>query len=375
MKISIVVHDLKGGGAEKMMVRLANGLAEGGDEVSLVLLTQGGVNKDFVSSRVRLVELCAPRTVMSFARLRRYLVAEKPDRILAALTHVNVIATVVCASCGMLGRLFVSERNAFSRDKKVNPDPLVRAAYAVAPWLYRLQPNPVIAVSEGVARDLVDTTVVRAQDVTWAPNPVLDNDFESVRFAAPSHPWLVSREYPVILAAGRLAPQKGFDILVRAFAHLVARRQCRLVIYGEGVERPRLEAQIQELGIAAHVSLPGYTTSVLTEMAHSDLFVLSSRFEGSPNVLVEAMGTGVPVVATDCPYGPHEILDGGSVAPLAPVEDAEALARALDEGLTVTGEGRALRLQRARLYTIANAAQAYRNILMGQPGLKKLAEA
>lgn len=363
MKIAIVVHNLNGGGAEKMMVRLANALALAGDQVSLVLLTSGGINKSLVSPAVELVELCSPRTVLSLFRLRRYLAAAQPERILAALTHVNVIATLACASLAMLKRLYVSERNAFSRDKQVNPELLVRAAYAVAPLLYRLQPNPVICVSQGVAEDLVATTLVTDRDVVWAPNPVLDDDFEQATYGPPSHPWLSTKPLPTIVAAGRLAPQKGFDLLIAAVARVNAQLPCRLVIFGEGELRPELLAQAEQLAISDRVSLPGYCPQVLAEMAHGDLFVLSSRFEGSPNVLVEAMATGVPVVATDCPYGPDEILDGGRVAPLAPVEDIEGLAAAILTALNDSNDGKALRWARARRYASAQAARAYSHIL------------
>lgn len=363
MKIAIVVHNLKGGGAEKMMVRLANALAEAGDEVSLVLLTGGGVNKALVAPAVSVVELCSPRTVMSLWRLRCHLRDARPDRILAALTHVNVIATLACASLGMLKRLYVSERNAFSRDKQVNPELLVRIAYTVAPLLYRLQPNPVICVSQGVAEDLVATTLVTERDVVWAPNPVLDNNFEQLSYGSPSHPWLQDKDVPTLVAAGRLANQKGFDLLIAAVARINASQPCRVVIFGEGELRAELLAQAEQLAISDKVSLPGYCTDVLAEMAHSDLFVLSSRFEGSPNVLVEAMATGVPVVATDCPYGPDEILEGGRVAPLVPAEDVAALAAAIVSALNDSNDGKAQRWARARRYTSANAAAAYRHIL------------
>lgn len=363
MKISIVVHDLKGGGAEKMMVRLANGLAATADKVELVLLTNGGVNKSLVSANVSVVELYSHRTVLSLFRLRNYLSKTKPDRIISALTHVNVIAIIACLSIGMLKRLFVSERNAFSHDKKVNNSILIRIAYFVAPWLYHCLPNPLIAVSRGVASDLVRHTVMTERDVVWAPNPVLDDDFEETSYTRPSHPWLLDKKTPVIVAIGRLAHQKGFDLLIRAIAEVNDQHPCRLIIFGEGPLRTNLENLSVELGIAHLVSLPGYSPNVQSEVANSDLFVLSSRFEGSPNVLVEAMATGIPVIACNCPFGPSEILDDGNLAPLVPPEDAISLAREIENSLNTPNKEKEARLKKIKIYKISSSAAIYRAIL------------
>lgn len=367
LKIAIVVHDLKGGGAEKMMVRLANALAAGGDQVQIVLLTEGGVNKNLVDPAVEVIELKATRTMLSIPRLRAFLKQSNPDKILSALTHVNVIATVVCFSLGLLKRLWVSERNAFSLDKHVNPDTTVRIAYLVAPWLYRWQPNPVIAVSKGVASDLVSETAVKPNDVVTAPNPVLANDFDRIVFDNPIHPWLIQSEIPVLVAVGRLENQKGFDILIDAFAELSKRINCRLIIFGEGALREQLEKQAQVLGLEECISIPGYASNILNEMAAADLFILSSRFEGSPNVLVEAMSTGTPVVAVDCPYGPDEILDGGRVAPLVMLENSNVLADTIYDVLQQPDNSRSMRIERARRYTSKNSAEGYRSILTATP--------
>ena len=362
MKIAVVVHDLKGGGAEKMMVRLANGLANLGDQVNLVLLTGGGVNKEYVAANVELTELNSPRTALSLTNLRKHLKATQPDKIISALTHVNVIAILACLSLGIIKKLFVSERNAFSLDKYVSDETLIKVAYAVAPWLYRAIPNPVIAVSKGVAQDLVDTTVVNSKSVSSAPNPVLDDDFESKNYGEPLHPWLKDKKVPTIVAAGRLAPQKGFDILLDAFAQVKKQLDARLVIFGDGPLRDPLQAQIDALGLNESVQMPGYVKAPLNEMAASDLFVLSSRFEGSPNVLVEAMSTGVSVVAANCPHGPDEILLSGDIGYLADTESVESLARNIILAFSERGDTSPL-VKRANRYTVSNAAKHYREIL------------
>lgn len=364
MKLAIVLHDLRGGGAEKMMVRLANELAENGDNVELVLLTERGVTEKLLSSKVTVIDLNASRTMSSVSKLIRYLQQSQPDHILSALTHVNVIATIACAFTGMLKRLHTSERNAFSHDKHVNSNLTVKFAYMLAPLFYRWQPNPVIAVSKGVADELVRDTFVRQQDVVVAPNPVLDNNFIDKKYPQSSHKWLVDKQKPVIVAAGRLAQQKGFDVLINAMSIVVRKLDCRLIIFGEGEDRVQLSEQVCTLGLQDNIELPGYSSNVLSEMANADLFVLSSRFEGSPNVLVEAMSTGVPVISTDCPYGPEEILDGGKVGPLVKMDNAQELADMIVCELTKEDTNKAMRLDRAKVYTSKSAGACYRQLIV-----------
>lgn len=361
-RILFVLHNLHGGGAEKMLARLASSLCPD-YRVTLLTLSEGGVNEALLAPEVRRVCLGSPRTLRALPALARFLRAERFDAVLAALTHVNVLAILAAALAGSLPRLHVSERNAFSRDRAVNPARSVRAAYAVAPWLYRLIPNPVICVSRGVAEDLLRHPALRPADLVTADNPVLDDDYRQRPFPPPRHPWLRERQGRVLVAVGRLAPQKGFDLLIEALARLPG--DVRLVIFGEGPQRAALQLQARLLGLAGRVDLPGYRDDPQAEIAAADCFVLSSRFEGSPNALVEALATGVPVVATDCPYGPHEILEGGRVAPLVPVEDAPALAATLERVLAgAARKNRPLRQRAAARFTRSAAAQSYLRVLL-----------
>lgn len=364
-KISIVLHDLRGGGAEKMMVRLANQLAENGDSVEMILLTAGGVNKPFLRKSVTLVELNSTRTLSAFSPLRKHLKASQPDGILAALTHVNVITSVVCASLGWLSRLSVSERNTFSLDRKVNNGLVMKATYAIAPFIYRFIPNPVIAVSKGVADDLVACSVVRQKDVCSASNPVITNETLEAAKQQAKHPWLTNKTGKTVVAVGRLSDQKGFDMLIDAFATVLKEVDARLVIFGEGELRDELQRKIEQHNISQSVDLAGYTDNPIAEIKQADLFVLSSRFEGSPNVLVEAMSVGCKVAAFDCPSGPMETLDGGNVAPLIEYKNVSALAQTIQAELATDNslENRNRIIGAVERFSAENSANEYRQLI------------
>lgn len=365
-KIMIVLHDLRGGGAEKMMVRLANQLAKEGDEVNLVLLTEGGVNKSFLTENVELTELDARRTMLAVSPLRRHIRQNQPDAILSVLTHVNVVAALACFSLGLTKILTVSERNNFSMDKNVNSGWVMKATYLIAPLVYRLLPNPVIAVSRGVADDLIGHSIVRDKDVVTAPNPVITEQTEAAAQQPPAHPWLRDKSLPVIVALGRLSHQKGFDMLLNAMSKLQQHVNCRLVIFGEGELREPLQQIANELGIEERVSFAGYTDNPLAEIRCADLFVLSSRFEGSPNGLVEAMSVDTPVVAFDCPHGPREILRKKLADNLVEYKNVDSLVQVIKRELNQQSKNTGLFKQAVEIYRAAVSAEKYRNLLLAR---------
>ena len=363
--ICVLLHDLRSGGAERMVLRLANAMAERGHRVDLVLVRHEGPLAAHVAPAVRLVDLGATRTLAAITRFRRYLRRARPRVVLSALVHINVAAAIATRLLRRRPRLIVSERNTFSCDVDPARPLTVRAAYALAPWAYCVA-DRVVAVSEGVARDLVATLGLARARIDVLNNPVVFPDL-ALRAAEPvGAPWWPAASGPLILGVGRLAPQKGFDILTRAFARLRQRREARLIILGEGGERRALEALAGELGCAADVTLPGYLDNPLAVMARADVFVLSSRFEGSPNVLVEAMACGTAVVATDCPSGPREILDGGRLGPIVPVDDPEALARAIESQLDRPTARGAL-VEAASHFSLERAVTAYLDVLLDRP--------
>ena len=200
-------------------------------------------------------------------------------------------------------------------------------------WLYP-RADAVVAVSKGVAQDLLNLMPQLKPKLTVIYNPVIDAAFHAKADAPVEHPWFQPNQPPVILGVGRHHFQKGFDTLLRAFARVRQQMPARLVILGEGPERPNLERLAAELGVAADVDLPGFDPNPFRYMRRAGVFVLSSRYEGLPNVLIQALACGCPVVSTDCPSGPWEILDGGRYGALVPVDDVEAMAQAIVRALS-----------------------------------------
>lgn len=327
-RIAIYVPSMTGGGAERVMTILANGFAARGLVVDLVLSKAEGPFLKDVSDAVRVVDLCSSRVLFSLPGLVRYLRRERPEAMLSALSHANVVTVWAKQLARASTRLVVSERNTLSVSARGARERRAR----LLPWLtQRAYPKAdgIVAVSRGVADDLAVIVGLPRQDVKVVYNPVVTETLVAQSHEMISHPWLSFGEPPVILAVGRLTLQKDFATLLRAFARLRAQRAARLVILGEGELRGALETQVAELGLAGNVALPGFMGNPFVWMRRSALFVLSSAWEGLPGTLIQAMACAVPVVSTDCPSGPAEILENGRWGRLVPVGDAEALAAAM----------------------------------------------
>jgi glycosyltransferase involved in cell wall biosynthesis len=220
------------------------------------------------------------------------------------------------------------------------------------------QAETIGAVSEGVARDLASTLGLPRSRVTVLYNPVVRDGLAARAAEATGHPWLDRKEVPVVLGAGSLIERKDFPTLVHAFARLARSRPARLIVLGEGPERPRLERLVGELGLVDLVALPGFVANPLAYMAKADVLALSSRVEGMPTVIIEALACGTPIVATDCPHGPAELLGEGVYGRLVTVGNAEALAEALAATLSEPRDPERQR-RRAAEFAVDRAVERY----------------
>ena len=332
--LAIFLPSLAGGGAERMMINLAAGALAEGVEVDLVCADARGPYLSQIPPGCRLVDLKASRMLSALPKLAIWLRRHRPTALLAAMDHANLVAIWArqLARVQPSVRLAVSVRSQLSVAAANEPSLRGRTL----PWLARqFYPwaDSVIAVSEGVADDLVSCLGLSRAQIAVIPNPVVSDDIEALANESLDHPWFAPGAPPVLLAAGRLTTQKAFPTLLRAFARLVPERDLRLMILGEGPDRPALQAEINALGLGARVALAGFDPNPFRYLARARLFVLSSAWEGLPGVLIQAMACGTPVVSTDCPSGPREVLENGRLGPLVPVGDAEALAAAIGRTL------------------------------------------
>jgi glycosyltransferase involved in cell wall biosynthesis len=361
-RISIFMPSLAGGGGERSMLNLAHGLADSGHEVDLVLARVEGPFVKEVRSSIRIVDLRASRAMTSLFPLVRYLRRQRPAAMLSVFGYANIVASWAWRIAGVPTRLLLNEQNTISMESqntrrwrgRLVPR-LIRYFY---PWA-----NGIVVVSNGVREDMARLTHIPSERIAVIYNPSVVREEVWKKAQAPiDHPWLLSGEPPVLLAVGRLQVQKDFPNLLRAFALLRQERKARLMILGEGPERPQLEELTRKLGLEADVSLPGFVDNPYAYMSRASVFVLSSRYEGLPTVLIEALCCGTPVVATDCPSGPREILKDGKYGQLVPVGDSAGLAAALRDTL----DGKAVKPPAASWepYDLHSVVSQYADLLL-----------
>lgn len=362
-RISVFLQDLAGGGAERVMVNLCGGLASAGMSVDLVLVRQEGPFLGDVSPAVRIVDLGTRRVIRSIGPLARYLKRERPRAVLSALPHVNVAAILAVGLARTGTRVVITEHSYPEHARREQSLSLARFGFSLMPWLYR-RADEIVAVSRGVADNLADVARLDRNRIRTIYNAVVNPGLESLAAQPVNHPWFEPGKPPVILAVGRLVEAKAFETLIKAFACLRRRRDARLVILGDGPQRPMLEASVHRLGLVAEVSLPGFQSNPYAWMSRAAVLALSSTREGLPTVLIEAMACGTPVVATDCKCGPAEVLEGGRYGAMVPVGDAEALATAIDRTIQCPLSPEQLQ-ERAGLFSLDSIVKEYIPLLLG----------
>jgi len=331
-RFAIFIPSMQGHGAERVMLNLAVGVAAKGYSVDLVLARAEGPFMAEVPETVRVVDLKASRVLASLPALVRYLRQNQPQAMLSAMGYVNIIALWARRLAKVRTRVIVSEHNTLSS-----------SVHNSSSWRGRMMPhlikryypmaNGIITVSKGVADDLAQMTGIPGEYIQVIYNPVVTPELQEKAHASLEHPWFGPDKPPVLLAIGRLTAQKDFSTLIHAFAQV--RRSCsaRLLILGDGEDRYMLEDLVRRFGLEQDVSLSGWVENPYAYMAQASLFVLSSRWEGLPTVLIEAMSCGMILIATDCPSGPREILNNGQYGQLVPVGNVNTLAHAIIKAL------------------------------------------
>lgn len=361
--IAIFLPSLNGGGAERVMVSLANAFAVRGFRVDLVLASAEGPFLADVGDDVRVVDLRVGRVMKALFPLTRYIRDANPASMLSAMQHANVVAIMARWLSRRRMRLVVSERNTPSAMGLISSGLKSRMNGWLVPWLYPLA-DRIATVSNGVSQDLLKCVRLPEWQVVTVYNPFDLEKIKARSMGPVEHEWLLNKGSPVILAIGRLTEQKDFVTLLKAFSMLRQSRDARLLILGEGEQRSELEALAAGLGFTRDdVQMPGFVRNPQSYLARCDLFVLSSRAEGLPGVLVEAIACGAPVVSTDCPSGPDEILEGGRWGRLVPVGDVQAMARAMAEVLDTPHHELPDVRRRAQDFEQRKAVDAYLTLL------------
>jgi len=324
--LAIYVPDLSGGGLERLQLDLAPQFIAAGYEVTFLLGTMKGALVAQVPAEARVVSLNAPRQLSALLPLVRFLRRARPDILIAHTEHAVIISLWASALARTATRVIVCQHQNMSAQIKRQSWQFRSLRVLFRLFLGRAQ--RIVAVSAGVADDLAASSGVARERITVIYNGVVGSDF-ALKCAAPiDHPWFGAGT-PVIVAAGRLVVQKDFATLITAFAEVARQRDVRLVLLGEGPLRQPLADLARNLGVAERIDMPGFAVNPLPYLRSAALFVLSSRHEGFAMVLAEALACGAPVVSTDCPHGPAEILDHGRYGRLTPVGDPVAMARAM----------------------------------------------
>lgn len=329
-KICLFVPSLAGGGAERVMATLASNFARLGYATQLVLAKPETEYATELHPDVRVVEFHASRLTQALIPLARHLRRERPDVLFSTIVEANIMAVVARLFAKVPVRTVIREASTPSVALFRSPCAKKRLAGRLLRWAYQ-RADTIIAVSKGVFHDLTEVIQLPAHKVTLIHNPVPIQWIRSLASEPVSHPWFVPNAPPVILSVGNLRRAKDYPTLLRAFATVRHQINARLLILGDGVEREALTSLIRELRLCEYVDMPGFDPNPFRYMRRARLFVLSSAYEGFPNVLVQALACGCPVVSTDCTSGPRDITNNGRYGRIVPVGDAEQLAAAIVE--------------------------------------------
>jgi glycosyltransferase involved in cell wall biosynthesis len=353
--VAFFIRALDGGGAQRDAILLANGLSELGAKVTILTLVSEGKLRRLVADGVYVHHVRAKRLATSILALRNAVRDIRPSVLFSSEAAANLVASaaVRLLSQKKRPRLVLREVTAPSIAKRLDPYFQNRLAFRAIGYAYS-RADRVLTLTDGARRDLIANFAVPAERITvMTSNAVIDP--ETVKRLARNARKPEAREKGLIIAIGRLSPEKDHLTLVEAVADLRRRMPAHLAIVGEGPMRPALEDAIARLGLTNDVTLAGATADPFGWLLKADVLVSSSKFEGLGNVLIEAMACGTPVVSTDCPYGPREVLDGGRLGDLVPVGDAKALSAAIELTLTRTPDRAALK-RAAERHTAQQAA-------------------
>lgn len=334
-KIAFYLPNLEGGGAERAIVAVANQLASRGIDIELVMGNAIGPYLAEISPAVSTVEIGASSKLGSVVGLLKYLRNRKPASIMSALDLANLQLIAAAKLCAFQGNLFISQRATIGSSYD-DVSPLHRQAYLTAIRIAYPFADIIISNSRAAAFELHEKFGIARDKIITIQNQIDSERVTGLSSEPLDDPWLAKGNAINIIAVGSLTPRKDLSTLIKALALVRQTRDVRLIILGEGHERPLLEGLAHRLGVQRAVYLPGFDANPYRWMKQADTLVSTSQAEGFPNVIGEALALGLKVVATNCPGDTADILEYGRWGRLVPVGDAAVLAEAILETLDDT---------------------------------------
>lgn len=337
-KIAIYIDLLQGYGADKTLLKIAEGLAQRGLTVDLVTAQKAEPINFIINPSVNLIDLASSRfnVIKNVIGLTRYLIQKRPT-ILFSSIHFNNITSVwaitLAKLVGVKTKLVVRQANRLESQLKGYPFPIGILMYPLIAMAYK-KADLIITPSKGLMSDLTEFMKAEESKIQLIYNPTVTTDIYEKAQQPTNHPWLEQKSCPIVIGAGRLKPQKDFVTLIKAFARVKCNfPDAKLIILGEGVQRQELEILATKLGIKQDVDLVGFQENPYAFIAKADVFVLSSIYEGLPNILIEALALKKKIVATNCHSGPAEILKFGQYGRLLPIQSPILLETAISQAL------------------------------------------
>jgi len=364
-QLAFVIPSLGDGGSNRFVIKVAAGLAKRGYRVDLIAIDPRGQYASETTAGLRRIDLgIIPIKGMTLLKaiwsLKKYIQNERPNVLMAATTSVNILAVTANFLARNTTSVVVSERSPI-KASAVDASTMSRLYRRLIPTVYP-RAAKVIAVSKGVADELISSYQIDSKLVSVIYNPVVSKDIDRLKDKPVNEPWLQESTIPVVLAVGRLHPAKDFSTLIRGFAVLRSRIEARLIILGEGRCRLDLQELVAELGLQDSVRIPGFVENPYAYMSRANVLAMTSVYEGICNVVIEALACGCPVVATDCTGGgPREVLEHGKWGALIPTKDPRQLSEALATALTSEHEPENY-MQRAAYFSVESSLDKYQEL-------------
>ena len=371
-RICLFIHDLTGGGAERSTLDLTVAFRERGYDVDLFVFSADGPYRRDVPIDIRVIESGIHghklTTIIALARFVRYLGRYKPDAVISALMTPNLVAILAKLLTRTKARCIVIVRDVRDVSKQFESAGYGSATRSIIRWMLiqlARHADKIVAVSDGLADCVRNNWPCPREKVIRIYNPVYSERIAAKCREKVDEEIFDSRSVPTVITVGRLDPLKNQAMLIHAIRRIRATRPVRLVILGDGELRLALQDLASSLGLRDYVHVLGFKSNPFAYISQADVFALSSDLESFSRVLVEAMACGCPVVSTDCPFGPREILEDGKWGKLVPIGNEEAMAEAILETIDHPISPDVL-VSRAKCFSIERSADEYERVIWGR---------